>query len=176
MQPPDQPEQPLDNTGTDESERPPDPAPFAPAPRDLPRSDRGCSRMAFAGCGLLALVIGLGVLTMIIKANDLVGWSLKQIRSEVERTLPDDLPAADRQRLGAAFDAALERIDSGAMDPVAFQALQTELLRFARRTETPTADDVRDLAEALEAFASGEGAPPADPDDTRARQTAWVVR
>ena len=126
--------------------------PFENAPRDLPSSGRGCSRMAFAGCGLLVLLLGLGVLTMILKATDLVAWSLSRIRVEVERTLPEDLPNVDSERLGAAFDAALRRIESGELDPVAFQSLQAELMRVARRSRTPTVDEVRSLAEALETF------------------------
>jgi len=128
-------------------------APFERAPRDLPTSNRGCSKMVFAGCGLVALVLGLGVLTMILKATDLVAWSLSRIRVEVERTLPEDLPRIERQRLGAAFDAATQRIEGGDLDPIAFQALQGELLRFARLSRPPTVEEVRVLVEALEAFA-----------------------
>lgn len=134
--------------------------PFEQAPRDLPRSGKGCSRMTLAGCGLVVLVVGLGVLTMLLKASDLVAWSLKRIRVEVERTLPDDLPAVERERLDAAFDAATARIVGGDLDPVAFQALQAELLRFARRGRTPTVEEVRDLAQALESFARVEAPPP----------------
>jgi hypothetical protein len=119
--------------------------------------------MALAGCALVVLILGLGVLTMILKATDLVGWSLSRSRVEVEHVLPSDLPAADRERLDSAFDAALDQIDRGELDPIAFQTLQTELLRFARRTEPPTVEDVRALIRALESFAGiGAGEPPSE--------------
>ena len=121
--------------------------------------------MGLAGCGLVALVLGLAFLTMILKATDLVAWSLTRIRAEVERTLPADLPPADRERLDAAFDAALARIEGGDLDPVAFQALQAELLRFARRGTAPSVEEVRSLTEALEAFA---GATLDEPPDEEA--------
>ncbi len=130
--------------------------------------------MALAGCAVLALVLGLGVLTMILKATDLVGWSLSRIRIEIERVLPSDLPPADRERLDTAFDTALDQIERGELDPVAFQVLQTELLRFARRSELPTVEEVRDLIRALEEFAGLAGDDQSLPEERGPRQVAWV--
>ncbi len=139
-------------------------SPFEAQPRDLPAPRQGCSRMALIGCAVAILLIGLGVLTLMMKASDIVGWSLTQIRGEIERTLPDDLPAEESARLGRAFDAVTERLDSGELDALAFQELQTELMRFARLGRAPTREEVADLSAALERFAGLESPDVEAPD------------
>ncbi len=136
--------------------------PFEEQPRDLPAPRQGCSRMALAGCAVVVLLIGLGVLTLMMKAGDIVDWSLTQIRGEIERALPADLPAAQADRLGRAFDAASDRLGSGELDALAFQDLQKQLLVFARLGRTPTSEEIDELTVALERFA-GLDVEPSDP-------------
>jgi hypothetical protein len=109
--------------------------------------------MALGGCAAALVLVGLGVLALMLKAGDVVRWSLGQVRAEIVRTLPDDLPGADRQRLAAAFEAVDERLEGGDLDPLAFRGLQQELLRFARLGRAPTVQEVEALADALERFA-----------------------
>lgn len=144
--------------------------PFAGEPRELPSPRRGCSRMAVAGCAVALLLVGLGVLTLMLKARDVVSWSLGKVRTEIERTLPDSLPAAERERLGRAFDAVRERIEQKDLDAVAFQGLQVQLLHVAGLGRAPTAKEVAELSAALERFAGLEprdtGLDDTGPDDT----------
>jgi hypothetical protein len=116
--------------------------------------------MALAGCAAVLVLVGLGVLALMLKAGDLVRWSLGQVRSEIVRALPDNLPAAQRQRLAAAFAAVDERLESGELDALAFQDLQRQLMRFARMGRAPTEEEVVALAAALERFAGIEPPPP----------------
>jgi hypothetical protein len=113
--------------------------------------------MALAGCAVLTLLLGLGVLTLMLKARDVVAWSLGRVRVEIERVLPDDLPAVERERLATAFAAVDARLERGELDATAFQALQRELLHFATLGRAPTRAEIAALAESLERFA---GAPP----------------
>lgn len=124
--------------------------------------------MALAGCAVALLLLGLGVLALMLKARDVVAWSLERVRVEIEQTLPDDLPAIERQRLAAAFDAVQQRLDRGELDAVAFQALQKQLLYFASLGRAPTREEVSELAAALERFAGVEAPETASPPPTTA--------
>lgn len=116
--------------------------------------------MVAIGCTAAAILVGSSVVVLMLEARNLVVWSLKSVRAEVEETLPKELPAADRQRLDRAFAGALGRLREGELDPQAFKRLQGALLDFARSADSPSRDDVQALIEALERFAAG-----AVPDD-----------
>jgi hypothetical protein len=115
--------------------------------------------MALAGCAAALVLVGLGVLALMLKAGDLVRWSLGQVRSEIVRALPEDLPAAHRQRLAAAFETVDQHLEQGELNALAFQDLQRELMRFARLGRPPTEEEVVALAAALERFAGVEPPP-----------------
>lgn len=137
--------------------------PFEGEPRDVHTPRQGCSRMALAGCAAVLLLLGLGVLSLMLKGREVVSWSLGRVRIEIVDTLPEDLPRSQRERLGLAFDAAQRRLESGDLDPVAFQELQAQLLRFAGLGRPPTHEEVGELSSALERFA-GTDRPVAEPD------------
>lgn len=142
------------------------PRPFGESPRELPVPRQGCSRMALAGCAVVLLLIGLGVLTLMLKARDVVAWSLGRVQVEIERVLPDDLAPAERRRLETAFDAAERHLEEGELDAPAFQDLQRQLLFFAGLQREPTSEEIAELAAALEQFAgapTSEARPDPDP-------------
>ena len=78
--------------------------------------------------------------------------------------LPPDLPAADRERLHAAF-AGLDRgLASGKLDPAGLQQLQTQLGQvIGNPNRQLTRQDVAGLTAALERLAGKPPAPAATP-------------
>jgi hypothetical protein len=143
-----------------EPESPVEPSePFESQPRAVAVPGKGCSRMAFAGCGLTALVLALGMLVLIMYASDIASWGLGKIRSEIEGSLPADLLPADRDRFDAAFDAVIDKVKRGDLDPRRLPGLQAELERFAKRAGNPSRQDVIAVIKALEEFVGigGEG-------------------
>lgn len=141
------------------------PAPFASEPQPLGERRAGCSRMLLMGCAAVAILVGVVLVAMMLKARDLVVWSLDNVRTQVEESLPADLPEVERERLARAFDATLERLRDGELDADDFGALQSALLDFARLGESVGREDVRELIQSLESFASDSPAAPEAPRD-----------
>jgi hypothetical protein len=140
-------------TGVPEPESGPQPSgPFENQPRTVAVPGRGCSRMALAGCGLTTLVLALGMLVLIMYASDIASWGLNKVRSQIEQSLPGDLPATERERFNQAFDAVIEKVKRGDLDPRGLPDLQAELERFAKRSADPSREDVLKVIKALEAF------------------------
>lgn len=135
--------------------------PFTPdAPATAPG---GCGRPLLIGCGVLIVLLGIAAAVFVIKAKDLFGWAMARFEEEVVRMLPDDLTGEERQRLDAAFDAALAAWDAGEADPVALQRLQEELWHTVSRSDGKlTREQVVNLTRALERVAGMES--PEEPD------------
>ncbi len=141
-----------------------DPQPFEGEPVG-PATFSGCGKPAVIGCTAVLILLALGLLVIVWKAGDLVRWSLGQYRETVIEHLPDDVTAADRERLEAAFDAALEALTSGRADPAGLQDLQRAMSATGRRIQNLSRDDVLELTRALERVAGGgEPAPEAAPE------------
>lgn len=145
--------------------------PFAPAPASPPG---GCGKPMLVGCGVLAILLGVGAIVFVVKAKSLLAYALGKLQAEVEAHLPEDLDANERQRLEAGFAATLARVRSGQIDPERLQTLQAELLDAAERSSRDqlTRDDVRTLIVALEEFAGIEPAaePPPEAEAPGARE------
>ncbi|HSM14062.1 MAG TPA: hypothetical protein VLA66_08330 [Thermoanaerobaculia bacterium] len=130
--------------------RSPDPArPFAPARAG---ASRGCGRPVWFGCGAVLVLLGIAAIVFVVKAKDLLAWGMERIEAEVMATLPDDLTPEERARLERGFDAALEKISLGEVEPPALNALQKQLVQAAEKANerTLTRDDALDLLSALE--------------------------
>jgi len=108
--------------------------------------------MAFMGCGLTTLVLALGMLVLIMYASEIASWGLGKIRSEIEQSLPADLLPSERERFNAAFDAVIDKVARGDLDPRGLPGLQAELERYATRAADPSREDVLAVIEALERF------------------------
>ena len=138
------------------------PQPFADTPQDPPG---GCSRPLLVGCGLAVVLVGLVLLVLLWKAQDIVPaafeWALDQFEQQVEGMLPEDLSEAERQRLADAFDAAAAAVADGTADPEALQRLQGRLLEVARAGRL-SRGEVMGLIEALEEVAGERAPPPAE--------------
>jgi hypothetical protein len=124
--------------------------------------------MAFAGCGLTGLVLALGMLVLIMYASEIASWGLGKIRSEIEQSLPADLLAADRERFDVAFDAVIDKVQRGDLDPRGLPDLQAELERFATHVDNPSREDVLAVIEALERFVGIGGESEEEPAEDEA--------
>ena len=107
------------------------PAPFGDQPVE-PRSG-GCSKPALIGCGVVFLLLGIAGLFFVMRAKNLLVWSLDKVEQGIAANLPSDATAADRERFSAAFVAAKARIEDGQVDPAALQALQRELMQAVQQ-------------------------------------------
>ncbi len=143
------------------------PQPFAPPPETATEGD-GCRRSLLLGCAAAVVLAGVLLLVLLVKAGEwmpaLFAWSLDQFEQQVTGNLPDDVDAAERRRLAAAFDAAAEAVADGTADPEALRRLQTILFEVARAGGELTRDQVLELAAALEAVAGGRKAPAPAPE------------
>ena len=125
------------------------PEPFASAPL-TPRAG-GCGKPLLGGCGIVLVLLGLAAIVFIIRAKDLLVWSLGKVKAAVEQNLPADVTEADRERFDVAFAAATRAIRAGRMHAEPLQELQAELLRVVQKPKGAlTREDYLRLTRALE--------------------------
>ena len=109
------------------------PQPFASAPIE-PRGG-GCGKPAFVGCGVALAVLGVVGVLFLLKAKDLLVWSLEKAKTGITANLPADVTPADRERFETAFAAAASKIRAGEMDPAALQRLQRRLMQAVQKPQ-----------------------------------------
>ena len=134
---------------------PPTPPPGVPArpfsgdPRPVPG---GCSRPLLIGCGVITVLLGLAAIVFVAKAKDLLAWTMRELEESVLAALPAEVTEAEERRLERGFEAAVERIQRGEVEPPALFALQRQLSRAAELAQRKSLahDDVLDLLSALE--------------------------
>lgn len=132
---------------------PPPPAPpgrpFEAVPR---RSPKGCGRPLLVGCGVLAVLVGVAAIVFLLKAQDLLSWTMEKLEEQIVAALPEDVTAEERQRLERGFDAAIAKIRAGEIEPPSLTALQRQLQQAAAKAPRKdlTREDVLDLLSALE--------------------------
>ena len=142
---------------------PPPAEPFAAAPVE-PRAG-GCSKPVLIGCGVVFLLLGIAGLVFVMKARELLVWSLDRTRAGVLANLADEVTPEDRQRFDAAYAAATTRIRDGKIDASALQGLQGQLMKAIENPrERVSRDKLLALTEALEKV--GGVAPPAPAPET----------
>lgn len=114
--------------------------------------------MGVIGCGVVILLLGVAAVFFLLKAGDLFGWALSRFEIEITRSLPEDFPAEDRERLQAAFQDAAAAVQSGEFDPLALQRLQGKLREsLLDEDQSLTREQVMELIKILEEVA---GRPP----------------
>jgi hypothetical protein len=134
------------------------PQPFASAPIE-PRAG-GCGKPVFVGCGVVLVLLGIAGVIFVVKAKDLLVWSLEKAKGGITANLPPDVTAADRERFETAFAAAAGNIKAGKMDPAALQRLQRRLMETVQKPQGQvTREEFLDLTRAFEEL--GGLAPPA---------------
>ncbi|MCY3968308.1 MAG: hypothetical protein OXG74_00100 [Acidobacteria bacterium] len=134
----------------------PFPEPSATRPRDSESTRRGCLIAGFAGCGLLVLLLVIGMVVALTQADELLEFVLDFGRGRIMETLPEDTTSEERNRLDRAFDSVLERYRSRPATPADNRRLQMALTDALRRAERGLLDrdDVRRLTERLERIAA----------------------
>lgn len=122
---------------------------------------------------MLAL-LGIAAIVFVVKAKDLLAWTMGELRTQIVAALPAEVTAEERSRLDRGFEAAVAKIRRGEVEPPALKALQHQLMRAAEKAPRKqlTRDDVLDLLSALERVGGllprdeeppAAAAPPADP-------------
>lgn len=149
---------------TSEAEQPRDlpplpepfPEPSATRPRDPESTRRGCLIAGLGGCGLLVLLLVVGLVVALTQADELLEFVLDFGRDRIIETLPEDTTSEERNRLDRAFDSVLERYRSRPATPADNRRLQMALTDALRRAERGLLDrdDVRRLTERLERIAA----------------------
>lgn len=106
-----------------------------------------------------------------VKAKDLLAWTMREVEEQVVAALPEDVTDAERARLERGFDAAIARMQKGEVETPALYALQSQLMNAAEKSQKKTIerDDVLDLLSALERVGGllapeGEGEAAPEPD------------
>jgi hypothetical protein len=138
-------------------------SPFNPATVQVPRDGPGCSKPLLIGCGLLLLLLVVGVVVIRIEAPAFVRWTFRLTETSLTPRLPPDTTPAERQRLHQAFEAAGRALDSEQTDLASLQRVQREIMALSGSTAPLTHQQVRELTEALEALVHKRGAPGAAP-------------
>jgi hypothetical protein len=133
-------------------------SPFNPAAQ-VARDGPGCSKPLLIGCGLVFLLLGVGVVVLIFEAHNLVGWWFHKIEATFEPRLPADLAPAERQRLHQAFEAAASAATAGQVDIGSMQPFQHKIMALADPQVRISHQDVRELTQALELLAGKPGGP-----------------
>lgn len=104
------------------------------------------------GCGALAVLVGIAAIVFVLKAKDLLTWTMEKLEDQVVAALPEDVTDEERGRLARGFDAAIAKIRAGEIEPPSLTALQRQLQQAAEKAPSKqlTREDVLDLLSALE--------------------------
>ncbi len=86
---------------------PPPPPIAAPVRRSQPKpAPGGCGTPLLVGCGVLAILLGLGAIVFVVKAKSLLAYTMEKLRGAGGRgRCPRRSTAPERERLAAAFAA-----------------------------------------------------------------------
>ena len=134
-------------------------SPFNPAAAQVPRDGPGCSKPLLIGCGLLLLLLVVGVVVIRIEAPAIFRWTFRVAETSLTPRLPADATPAERQRLHQAFEAAGRSIGTDQTDLANLQRVQREIMALSGSQAPLTHQQVRELTEALEAVAHKRGGP-----------------
>lgn len=141
---------------------PPLPEPFPEPPGARPaspeRTRRGCLVAGLVGCGLIVLLLLVGLAVLVTQADELLEFVLDFSRERIVTELPEDVEHAERQRLERAFDSVLEHYRGGGATAADNRRLQLALTDALRRLERGLfdEDDLRRLTERLENIAASD--------------------
>lgn len=133
------------------SVQPPPPQPFNPAV--VSRSGKGCSKPLLIGCAAVLVLLGLGMVVFVVKMPDVMSWLFKQWEAQIGTQLPADVTAAEKERLHAAFAAAIHALRTQPVDPAKLKPVQiqmTQIMEMGHSQSKLTHEDLSRLIAALE--------------------------
>lgn len=142
---------------------PPSPTPASPFNPGQPRpAGGGGSRKKplLIGCVIVLILLGTGVLVLVARLPEFVGWMFSRLEEQILAKLPDDVTLEERGRLDQAFDDAAEAIGTGRADQAKAEELNSVLMDFAGAGRKITREDVLKLTQALEEVAGKNQAKP----------------
>jgi hypothetical protein len=134
-------------------------SPFNPSAVQVPRDGPGCSKPLLIGCGLVLLLLVVGVVVIRIEAPAIIRWTFRLAETSLAPRLPADATPAERQRLHQAFEAAGRSVGSEQTDLANLQRVQREMMALSGSQAPLTHQQVRELSEALESLAHKPGLP-----------------
>jgi hypothetical protein len=133
------------------SVQPPPPQPFNPAV--VSRSGKGCSKPLLIGCAAVLVLLGLGMVVFVVKMPDVMSWLFKQWEAQINTQLPADVTAAEKERLHAAFAAAIHALRTQPVDPAKLKPVQlqmTQIMEMGHSQSKLTHEALARLTAALE--------------------------
>lgn len=131
--------------------------PFEPGPGGL----TGCGKPAVIGCLVVLALVGVGLVVLVTQAPKLLRHLMGTMEAQVTAALPEDLEAAERQRLEEAFAAAGAALTEGRADSTSLANLQTLADSLPAEGETLSREEVAEITRLLEEIAAVDPAPSA---------------
>ena len=125
----------------------------------------GCSKAALFGCGGLFVLLLIGGIIAVIKANEITEWGFRLMEQQVMARLPAETSDEDAGRVREGFAELTKAVQEDRVDPLALEQLQPVILRFADPNKTPAPEDVDRLIELLEMGAGTRGDPAPAPGE-----------
>lgn len=144
----------------------PPPSPFnppgvqQPGVPARPPGRTGCSKPLLVGCGVLLLLLGIGLVVTIYNAPKILQWSFEAIERDVMARLGPDVTPEDRARLAAAFEGARSAMAKNQVDIGKVQAFQGKIMEVAPAGRPISRQQVQDLTRSLEELAGKKGTSP----------------
>ena len=130
------------------------PDPFEPGPAQL----SGCGKPAVIGCLVLLAVVAVSLVLLVSQSRRVMVFLMEQMRGDITAALPPDLPADERQRLDAAFDAAIRAVEEGRFDSTSVNRLQQLTGLMPKRGEVLDRQRVEEIRLLFEAIGAVEAA------------------
>ena len=131
------------------------PEAFGPTPRQI---EGGCLRPAAIGCGALGLFLGIALLALVWRAENLLVWTLDLMENQIVTVLPEEISDEQRQRLDEGLAGARLLLTGGQVDPESLQRLQRALIEYSNAAGRGiTVNDVDRLIGALERLDPDQG-------------------
>ncbi len=127
-------------------------SPFNPSAVQVPRDGPGCSKPLLIGCGLVLLLLVVGVVVIRIEAPAIIRWTFRLTEASLTPRLPADATPAERQRLHQAFAAAGRAVGTEQTDLANLQRVQHQIIALSGSQAPLTHQQVRELTEALESL------------------------
>lgn len=124
---------------------------------------KGCGAIALAGCALVLLLVGIGGVVMVLKADQLFSWAFDQVGDQIEKRLEDDVDPELRERLRLAIEEFSLAVREGRVTPDALSDAQSRLGE-ATRSSRISAEAALRLTVALERAARSQGEPQSEPE------------
>jgi hypothetical protein len=124
-----------------------------------PPGRSGCSKPLLIGCGVLLLLLGIGLVVLISNAPKILQWTFRTMEQDIMGRLGPDVTPEDRAHLAAAFEDARSSMAKNQVDITKVQAFQSKMMEVAPAGRPISRKQVQDLTRSLEDLAGKSGGP-----------------